>query len=146
MKMANHQQLKTENACCLTDKHLKMKNISLLFLIFFLIISCNNTIIKKPENLIERDQMVDIIYDLSILEGMKSTNSAGNEYPTATQFLKKKYKIDSLTYSKNSHYYSSDLIEYKKMFDEVKQRLEENNAKINPVKKGVILKETPSLN
>ncbi len=112
-----------------------MKKINILFLSLFSIISCDNGVIKKPDNLIERSQMVNIIYDLSILEGMKSTNSIGNAYPTATQFLKKKYKIDSLTYSKNSHYYSSDLKEYKKMFDEVKQRIDNNNAKINPIKK-----------
>ena len=112
-----------------------MKKIIILIITFIALISCDNGVIKKPNHLIERDEMVNIIYDLSILEGMKSANSAGNIYPTATQFLKKKYKIDSLTYAKNSHYYSADLKNYKKMFDEVKQRIDDNNAKINPTKK-----------
>lgn len=146
MKTEYRQQLKTENDCCLTDKYLKMKKICILFLLIFCSISCNNSIIKKPDNLIERDQMVNIIYDLSILEGMKSANSAGKIYPTATQFLKKKYKIDSLTYAKNSHYYSSDLKEYKKMFDEVKQRIDHNNAKINPTKKLATSQATQQVN
>jgi len=58
--------------------------------------------------------MIDIIYDLAILEAAKSQTSGAYQYPKTTQFLKEKYKIDSLTFAQSTQYYASDMKEYKK--------------------------------
>lgn len=108
-----------------------MKNWSLFFGLF-LLISCNNSAVEKPKNLIDEDQMVDIIYDISLLDAMRSQNFGSNtRYPTNTNFLKSKYKVDSLTFAKSSQYYASDYKKYKKMYEEVKLRFEEESNKIN---------------
>ena len=45
-----------------------MKKIILLFLMgLFVTIGCKDDLVTKPKNLIERDKMVDIIYDLSLI-------------------------------------------------------------------------------
>lgn len=102
-----------------------MKKIILLFIIvLFITTSCKESVVKKPNNLIDKEQMITMIYDLSILEAMKSQNAGiPNIYPKANEFLKTKYKIDSLTFAQNTKYYAADVEEYKIMYDEVKARL-----------------------
>jgi ABC-type phosphate transport system auxiliary subunit len=109
-----------------------MKKLILLFIVIILTtVSCKDEVIEKPKNLIERNKMVDIIYDLVILEAAKSQVSGVQSYPKATKFIKEKYKIDSLTFAQSTQYYASDLKEYKKMYDEVKERLNAENKKLN---------------
>lgn len=108
-----------------------MKKIILLFtVLFFGATSCKEEIIPKPKNLIEKDKMVNIIYDLAILEAARTQNASVQNYPKPTEFIKNKYKIDSLTFAKSTQYYASDIKEYKKMYDEVKDRLITANAKL----------------
>ena len=109
-----------------------MKKLFFPFLtIFILITSCNETAVKVPENLIDENKMVDIIYDLSLLDAIKTQGIANQQsYPSTTEFLKKKYTIDSITFAANSKYYASDIKNYKKMYDRVKDRLNEENAKL----------------
>ena len=105
-----------------------MKKIVLVLIVFLIIVSsCTNNSIKKPKNLIERQEMIQIIYDLSLLEAMKAQNAGvPNIYPRATVFLKTKYKIDSLTFAENTKYYASDVEDYKKMYEEIKEKLKKN--------------------
>ena len=109
-----------------------MKKSILILVLLFITFGCKETVIEKPSNLIEEDQMVNIIYDLSLLEAMKANDfSNQNKYPTATLFLKQKYKIDSLTFAKNTQYYASDVKNYKKMYDRIKARLQQETLKAN---------------
>lgn len=118
-----------------------MKKFSLLFLAIALsAVSCKDKVIEKPKNLIERDKMVDIIYDLSILEAAKSQTSGIYQYPKSTKFLKEKYKIDSLTFAQSTQYYATDMKEYKKIYDDVKERLKTQSTKLNG---GKPVKENP---
>jgi hypothetical protein len=108
-----------------------MKKFVLLFtVLFFGATSCKEEIVPKPKNLIEKDKMVNIIYDLAILEAARTQNSSVQNYLKPTEFIKNKYKIDSLTFAKSTQYYASDIKEYKKMYDEVKERLTAENAKL----------------
>ena len=110
-----------------------MKKLLIPFLaIFIFITSCNETAVKAPENLIDENKMVDIIYDLSLLDAIKTQGIANQQiYPSTTEFLKKKYNIDSITFANNSKYYASDIKNYKKMYDRVNDRLKEENSKLN---------------
>lgn len=109
-----------------------MKKLLFPFLVlFFVIVSCKDSVVPKPDKLIDEDQMVDIIYDLSLLDAVKSQNPNQLKYPTSTEFLQKKYQIDSVTFAKNSQYYASDVANYKKMYEKVKVRLDEENKTLN---------------
>lgn len=107
------------------------KIVFILFIISFVLPSCKNEIIEKPDNLIEKDKMKEIIYDLAILEAARNQGSATRNYPKASVFLKEKYKVDSLTFAKSTQYYASDIKEYKKMYEEVKERLDKENKKLS---------------
>ena len=110
-----------------------MKKLFLSFIaIFIILVSCKDSVIKAPENVIDENKMVDILYDLSLLDALKTQGiGVQQNYPTTTQFLKNKYKIDSVTFANNVKYYASDIANYKKMYEKVKDRLNEENLKLN---------------
>jgi hypothetical protein len=75
--------------------------------------------------------MVDILYDISLIEAIKNQNiSGGISNKVANDYIYKKYKIDSIQFVKSNKYYASDIDGYKKMFEEVKARLTKETAKI----------------
>lgn len=129
------------NACCLTDKILSfssvientMKKILLFLSIVLLLFSCKETV-EAPKNLIEQDKMVNILYDLALLDGIKSNNALSHATYNSEKFIYKKYKIDSLQFAKSSQYYASDIDNYKKMYEEVSKRLELKKAQIDSSK------------
>lgn len=88
--------------------------------------SCNHNAVEKPENLIEEEVMTNILYDLSIMEAMKSQNpyAPQNQSINPKEYIFKKYKIDSLQFATSNRYYVSQIEEYKKMYDRVNERLE----------------------
>ncbi|WP_284652706.1 DUF4296 domain-containing protein [Flavobacterium terrisoli] len=106
-----------------------MKRIVLIGLLLSLI-SCNDAV-EKPKNLIEKDKMIDILYDISLLEAIKTQNiDGGISNKEANEYLFEKYKIDSTQLAESNKYYASDVDEYKKMFGEVKSRLEKQTKKM----------------
>ena len=104
-----------------------MKKVSVLFFCFALFVSCQNNPIEKPDNLIDQDKMVDIIFDINVLEAMKSQTTLvleANKINSNT-YIYKKYNIDSLQFAKSDKYYASDVKKYKEIFDAVNKRIEE---------------------
>lgn len=101
------------------------------FLFFLAILmSCNKEIIEKPDNLIGKDEMVDIMYDLSLLTAMKIKiySLPDAESINKNEYVFKKYKIDSLQFVKSNSYYASDTKEYAKMIGQVKTRLDKEKT------------------
>ena len=108
-----------------------MKKIILLgmMVLFF---GCNSNSVEKPKNLIGKDKMVDILYDISLLEAIKTQNiNGGITVKMGNDFIYKKYKIDSIQFAKSNKYYASDVEEYKKLFEKVKERLNKETLKID---------------
>ena len=91
---------------------------------------CNNNSVEKPNNLIGKDKMVDILYDISLLEAIKNQNiNGGLSTKIGNEYIYKKYKIDSIQFVKSNKYYAANIEEYKKMFEEVKARLTKETTK-----------------
>jgi Domain of unknown function (DUF4296) len=108
-----------------------MKKFLVLFSIFLIVSSCNNSVVEKPDNLIDDDTMVDILYDLSIIDVIKSQGSfSGKNYYSNNDYIFKKYKIDSLQFARSNQYYASDVAKYKRMYNKVNQRLTDNDAEL----------------
>ena len=97
-----------------------------MFSLVLFLASCNHNAVEKPENLIEEEVMTNILYDLSILEAMKSQNpyAPQNQSMNPKDYIFKKYKIDSLQFATSNRYYVSRIEAYKKMYDQVNERLE----------------------
>ena len=107
-----------------------MKKGVLFFILISLIFSCKEEVVKKPENLIEKEIMVDVMYDLALLEAIKyqSPNALQAHKINPDEYIYKKYKIDSAQFVQSNMYYASDYKEYKKMYDQINSRLKENKS------------------
>jgi hypothetical protein len=107
-----------------------MKKIILFFVILF-VFGCQKSAVEKPSNLIEKDKMITILYDISLLEAVKSQSiNGGITQKEINEYIYKKYKVDSLQLMKSNKYYASDIAEYKIMYQKVKDKLEEENKKL----------------
>jgi len=109
------------------------KSISLLAILALL--GCKEDLVKKPDLLIEKSKMMDIMYDLALLEAIKYQNPAvlDSNQIRPKQFIYKKYKIDSLQLAQNNKYYSADYKSYKVMFESVVKRIENEKKRVNAV-------------
>lgn len=124
-----------------------MKKILVTFCLIATLLSCQNTVIEKPEKQIDEDVMVDILYDLSLLESIKSQNVSDSDNTiNISQYIYKKYKIDSIQFLQNNKYYASDVKNYKKMFEKVKDRLQNESNKLDTLMKKNGEKVIPKFN
>lgn len=133
-----------ENDCCLIDNAFKMKKILPFLFILSTLLSCKKELVKTPNHLIEKDKMVNIMYDLSVLEAIKIQNpsSLDSFKINSNEYIFKKYKIDSLQFAQNNIYYAADYKEYKKMFEKVKKRLDNNKTLVETSIKNIKKKDS----
>lgn len=104
---------------------------TIAFLTVLFVFACQNSAVEKPDNLIEKDKMQDILFDISLIEAMKTQNLTGGiSRKESNEYIYKKYKIDSVQLTNSNKYYASDVAEYRKMFEKIKGRLEEENTKL----------------
>ena len=75
--------------------------------------------------------MIDVLYDLSLLEAVKSQNIKGGiSAEEINQYIFKKYKINKKQFVASNKYYASDVEEYKKMFDQIREKIDKENKKL----------------
>jgi hypothetical protein len=114
-----------------------MKKALSFLAILILFLSCKEELVEKPDRLIEKDKMVDIMYDLAVLQGIKYQNPTSlvtyNINPS--QYIFKKYKIDSLQFAKSNVYYASNYEVYKDIFDGIIKRIDGQKKVLDSVVK-----------
>lgn len=107
-----------------------MKQFFYLF-ILILIVGCNRIDKpKKPKDLIPKEKMSDIMYDLYILNAAKGINRKVLELNgiIPTDYVYKKYGIDSLQFANSNTYYAYDTKTYGALVEKVKSELERDKA------------------
>jgi len=108
--------------CCLIEQ---MKKFSYLFILSIFLMACtSNTIMKKPDNLIPKNQMVNLLTDMLIAAGAENIKNVDlernvNYFPLVFE----KYGIDSTRFRESNYYYTSQIDEYEKILKEVDERL-----------------------
>ena len=104
-----------------------MKKLICIFLVLF---SCSFTVEKKevPDNLISEEEMINILYDMSLISVSKGINKRilENNGMKPKKYILKKYDIDSLQFVSSNEYYSKDLERYLSIYEEVLNKLEVN--------------------
>lgn len=95
-------------------------------LLLFFVFSCAEEVIKKPEDLIPRDKMSELLYELAILNAAKNTDKGilEDHFENPTEFLFRKYGVDSLQFVKSDMYYASQPLVYEAMYEEIADRLD----------------------
>jgi len=98
-----------------------MRNIIFILLILFMPIGCETS--NKPNNLIGKKQMENIIFDILILNGI-NTNSLMNEVEViGDEFIFERYSIDSLQFYESETYYSKRPRDHYEIYSNVKKRI-----------------------
>jgi hypothetical protein len=113
-----------------------MKKLAAI-VVLLLCIGCGEKPVEKPERLLDKKEMVNILYDLSILQAVNSYQQKildDNKIDPKT-YIYKKYKIDSLTFAQNDKYYASQLEEYEDIHKKVAERLKADKAAYDPAGK-----------
>jgi len=113
--------LKAKDYCLIEQ----MKKISYLFFLSVFLMACtSNTIMKKPDNLIPKNQMVDLLTDMLIAAGAENIKNVDlernvNYFPLVFE----KYGIDSTRFRESNYYYTSQIDDYEKILKKVDERL-----------------------
>ena len=99
--------------------------------------SCKEKLIDPPENLIPQADMTELLYDLALINGLRSTNpDLLKQHNIETMpYLYKKYNVDSLQFAKSDEYYASVPTIYQAMYNTVQQRLENQISEIDEQRK-----------
>lgn len=100
----------------------------LLYLVVCLVFSCNPSIEKpkKPENLIPEDKMVDIMYDIFILNSAKGVNKKMLELNgiLPKDYVFEKYSIDSTQFAESNNYYVYDTKTYESILNKIAEKID----------------------
>jgi len=102
-----------------------MKNYFYIVCIGLYLAACtSNTIIKKPDNLIPKDQMVDLLTDMLLASGARNVKNLKlerevNYFPLVFE----KYNIDSLQFKESNYYYTSRIDDYDEILGKIEKRL-----------------------
>lgn len=96
----------------------------------------------KPDNLIPKEKMSDIIYDVFLLNAAKGINRQVLEKNGVLpeDYVYNKYAIDSLQFATSNNYYSYDTKVYEGIMERVKLKLEvakKRNDSISIIEKRV---------
>ncbi len=102
-----------------------IRSFLLLFLAFAM--ACQSKVnYEKPEDLIPRDVMIDLLYDMHMAVGTSNLRNKNLEKDrNYMSLVYEKYGIDSTRFAISNIYYTSQPVEYEEMFEEVERRLEE---------------------
>lgn len=101
-------------------------------LIVFALAACQSIDdIKKPKNLIDRDKMADVLYDIALLNAGKSYSPVMMQESEIdyNEYVFKKHDIDSLQFAKSNAYYTDNLDKYLAIFTIVEDRIKAEKRK-----------------
>lgn len=86
----------------------------------------SNTIYKKPEGLIPKAQMVDLLTDMYLANAAKNVKTITLERNLDYMpLIYEKYGIDSLRFQKSNLYYMSRIDDHEAIYKKVENRLQE---------------------
>ncbi len=96
-----------------------------LILIFILILGCQDKVYyEKPEGLLEKEEMIEILYDMHLAVGTSNIQNVHFEKNrNYTSLVYEKYGIDSTRFLEANVYYTAHIQEYEEIFEEVERRI-----------------------
>lgn len=111
-----------------------MKKLALLFVLVMAFACRQGDVVKEPTHLMSEDDMVNVLYDISVFQAMRSQNGnpVSEKKVDPKAYIYKKYKVDSTTFSQNHRYYASRLDQYEEIQRKVKEKLLAEKTKLLP--------------
>lgn len=101
-----------------------MRNLVCIIISLLFFTSCKDKPVAKPDRLIDKETMTNILYDISILQasiGFKSNVVIENV--EVEKYIYEKYGIDSITLLQNQRFYASDVESFKEIYTNISERI-----------------------
>jgi hypothetical protein len=119
------------------------KKVSFLAIIM-LFLGCKEDAVQKPDRLIDKEVMENIIYDLSLIDAIKynEPNTTENYKVNPKEFIFRKYKVDSAQFAQNNIYYAADFEGYKAMYDSVISRMDKKRTLLDSLVKKEVKRDS----
>lgn len=115
-----------------------MRTTLVIFVLGALLWSCNDSDQpEKPENLIPKNKMESVLYDLYVINAAKGVNRKLMEKNgiIPETYILTKHKIDSAQFADSNSYYAYNPDSYRAMVENVKKRLEKDKKKYESLEK-----------
>lgn len=108
--------------------------VILSILIIVVLVGCEDKIAyKKPEGLLDKETMTNLLYDMHLVVGTSNLQNVHLEKNrNYMSLVYEKYGIDSIQFAASNLYYTSHIQEYEDIFEEVQLRLELLKAVYDP--------------
>ena len=102
-----------------------------------MMVSCAEKVVEEPENLIPKEQMMDILHDLAIFNAAQATTSRKfkDSRIDIMDFIYTKYDIDSAQFSQSDLYYASLPLEYQAIYEGVEARVKQKKDTLEAIGK-----------
>ncbi len=99
-----------------------MKKIIFILLILFVLAGCESSN-KKPDNLIDKKQMENIIFDILILNSINANSLMSEGEIIGDEFIFDRYSVDSIQFYESEIYYSKMPRVHSQIYSNVKKRI-----------------------
>lgn len=110
--------------------------IRILLAIMMVVGACEEQLVEKPENLIPKDKMISMLYDIAVLNAAAEISSdvllEHDIDPSA--FVLEQYGVDSVLFAKSDLYYASLPKEYDAIYAAVKGRLDKEKERLDKIR------------
>ena len=110
-----------------------MKTLFSLILVV-LLFSCEDKVsYKKPEGLISKDKMIEMLYEMHLVVGTSNIKNVHLEKNrNYMSLVYEKYGIDSTQFAVSNVYYTAHIQEYEEIFEEVERRIQDLKDELEP--------------
>ena len=107
-----------------------MRKIFLL-IAFIILFSCGEEVIDMPVNLISKEKMIDILYDMAIINAAKinAPQVMEDRNFAPMQYIYNKYEIDSIQFVSSDLYYASKPLEYEDIYEKLEERIKKEKER-----------------
>lgn len=101
------------------------KYIAGLLIVLLTVISCREEAVPKPDNLLSKEQIAAILYDITLINAVKGVNKKKLEdsFMHLDAYLYKKHQTDSLQFMTSNNYYAANPMEYDEVYGIVQAKL-----------------------
>ena len=115
-----------------------MKQLIIFIVVVLSFFSCQHVIHpEKPENLIPKDKMIDILTETYLDNAARSVDNKSiiAKGIKMDSMVYKNFGIDSLQFAKSNAFYAADINTYMEMFQKVESRLNAMQEKMDSIRK-----------